>query len=145
MAPKKREGRGFTLIELIIVIVIIGILASISAPMMARQIQKAKLSEAVAAMGTIRTAERLYYTEYGIYVNVSGLQWAFDDILSNPLKGYVTGKALSGRYFNPISYRVSVTPTGYNIYCNANTALGCQTDANLIMNETGYISSDVPY
>ena len=57
--------KGFTLIELIIVVIIIGILAAIAAPMMAGNVQKARRSEAVAALGSIRTAARMYAAEHG--------------------------------------------------------------------------------
>lgn len=138
---KKRILRGFTLIELIIVIVIIGILASVGAPMMSSNIQRAKMSEAVAAMGGIRGAERAYYVENGRYVNVGPLSWE-DDIFSNPLNKYITAGDLSGRYFSPICYSVTVTDTGYNIYSNllVATEAGCQAQGNLIMNETGYLT-----
>ena len=59
--------RGFTLIELIIVIIIIGVLASIAAPMMQAITLKAKNSEAIAALGAIRTAVKEYRVEYGAY------------------------------------------------------------------------------
>jgi len=59
--------KGFTLIELMMVVIIVGILATISAPMMRGNMYKAKCSEAIAAIGSIRTAERTYYAEYNTY------------------------------------------------------------------------------
>ena len=58
---------GFTLIELIIVIVIIGILASIAAPMMGGVKARAICAEAVTTLGTLRTSLRQYYVEYNAY------------------------------------------------------------------------------
>ena len=59
--------KSFTLIELMIVVIIVGVLAAVAAPMMRKSIIRSKWTEAVAMVGTIRSAERVYYTEYGTY------------------------------------------------------------------------------
>ena len=60
--------KSFTLIELMIVVIIVGVLAAVAAPMMRRAVIRAKWAEAIAALGTIRVAERVYYTEYSTYL-----------------------------------------------------------------------------
>jgi len=62
-----RRG-GFTLIELMIVVAIIGILAAIAIPNFLRFQLKAKSSEGKTNLSAIRTAEESYYAEYGVYV-----------------------------------------------------------------------------
>jgi type IV pilus assembly protein PilA len=63
-----RRG-GFTLIELMIVVAIIGILAAIAIPNFLRFQLKAKSSEGKTNLAAIRTAEESYFAEYGVYIS----------------------------------------------------------------------------
>ena len=65
---QNRKG-GFTLIELMIVVAIIGILAAIAIPNFLRFQLKAKTSEGKTNLAAIRTAEVSYYSEFGDYVS----------------------------------------------------------------------------
>lgn len=59
--------KGFTLIELMIVVGIIGILVAIAAPNFARYQSKARQSEAKIALSAIYGAEKSFYSEYSAY------------------------------------------------------------------------------
>lgn len=61
----KSKPKGFTLIELMVVILIVGVLAAVSVPMMRGRIDRSKWTEANAAAGTIRTAVKIYFIETG--------------------------------------------------------------------------------
>lgn len=64
---------GFTLIELLVVIAVLGILAAIAIPRLSGVTDKARLSEAVSALGSLRTAQELYATENeGNYATTTG-------------------------------------------------------------------------
>lgn len=63
----KSNEKGFTLIELMIVVAIIGILAAIAIPNFLNYQCKAKQSEAKANLGTIRSMQEAYFAEYDEY------------------------------------------------------------------------------
>ena len=64
----RKSEKGFTLIELMIVVAIIGILAAIAIPNFIRFQLKAKSSEGKVNLAAIRTAEEGYMAEFGEYV-----------------------------------------------------------------------------
>ena len=68
MTLKRNQAKGFTLIELMIVVAIIGILAAIAIPNFLRFQLRSKTGEAKANLAAIRTSEEGYFAEYAIYV-----------------------------------------------------------------------------
>ncbi len=67
MKKMLKNKQGFTLIELMIVVAIIGILAAIAIPNFMNYQCKAKQSEAKSSLGSIRVAQEAYFAEYDTY------------------------------------------------------------------------------
>ncbi len=114
------KKKGFTLIELMVVILIVSILAAVAIPIMRGRIDAAKWSEGRAMMGTIGTALRAYYAEKGdagsepptltelgfatgdltgTYFSDSDFSWAnaaYNGLLDPPLTFTILGANTSG-------------------------------------------------
>jgi general secretion pathway protein G len=72
---KKIDGRGFTLIELMVVIVILGILAGLIIPRIMGRPEEAKQLKAKMQIESLETALKLYKLDNGMYPDTEqGLQ-----------------------------------------------------------------------
>ncbi len=60
---------GFTLLELLIVVIIVGILAGVALPQFNRMTRRARLAEGQNMVGSLATAEMLYYQEAATFTN----------------------------------------------------------------------------
>ena len=67
----RKKSKGFTLIELMIVVAIIAILAAIAIPQYRKFQLKAKTAEAKTNIGAIRTCEEAYAAEHDQYYKLS--------------------------------------------------------------------------
>jgi len=67
------KQKGFTLIELMIVVALIGILASIAYPSFLEQVRKSKRSDATGALEGFANAMERHFTANGSYLCAAGL------------------------------------------------------------------------
>ncbi len=67
MSNRPRQARGFTLIEMMIVVVIAGILASIALPSYFQYIQRSKIIEATTGLSNWRTRMEQYFLDNRAY------------------------------------------------------------------------------
>jgi len=62
--------KGFTLVELVIVIIIVGILSIVAVPIYKGYTDRAKESEGKALLGSINTAEKVYFAEHNNFFSI---------------------------------------------------------------------------
>ena len=119
MLQKIRNRKGFTLVELMIVVAIIGILAAIAIPNFLQFRLKAKTSEAKSNLGAIRSTEVAYFAEWDFYVgrqpmtpsgNRAGLTNKMSWIISTRFS--ILGFAPEGSVF----YDYALLSTANNLY-----------------------------
>jgi len=111
--------KGFTIIEILIVIVIVAILAAVAMPLFSGMVWKARLGEVLTVVDTIVNAERIYYGQNKAYTCV-----ATDQCLAG--NGSPTGSTdvqkllgisiSSNSYFTYLVYPSTTFPTAYNVY-----------------------------
>ena len=107
-----KSNRGFSLLELLIVVAIILIIATIAIPSLLRSRQAAQESSAVADVRTINTAEVTYLSSnQGNYGDITSLvsQGLLDNRFGSPVSGYQFAVTASGT-----DYTVTATPTSTN-------------------------------
>ena len=76
----KRVQQGFTLIELMIVIAIVGILAAVALPAYQDYTVRAKLSEGLARAGEAKTAVTEYYSSTGTFPTATNYTAVFTSV-----------------------------------------------------------------
>ena len=95
MSRKRLNGHGFTLIELMVVIVILGILAGLIIPRIMGRPEEARRMKARVQMESMETALRLYKLDNGVYPSTEqGLQ----ALIEAPAVGELSRKWRKGGY-----------------------------------------------
>ena len=95
---KKKMQQGFTLIELMIVVAIIGILAAVAIPAYQDYIARAQVSEAVSLVGSGKTSLAEYFADKGFWPTsasdvIMSTTGKYTDMISAPNTGTIAGTA----------------------------------------------------
>jgi prepilin-type N-terminal cleavage/methylation domain-containing protein len=112
---KNRLRRGFSLIELLIVIAIILIIAAIAVPKMNKQVMAAHEMAAIRMIGTIHQGETQYYSQFGRYAQNLAELGPPASGAAGPAAADIIPKGLSDGKASGFIFTVVGTPTGYSV------------------------------
>jgi len=104
---KKQLQQGFTLIELMIVVAIIGILAAIAIPAYQDYTIRAQVSEGLSLADGAKTAIAEYYTNYGKFPS------------SNASAGLADAASITGNYVSKVETKDGVITVTYGNKANS--------------------------
>ena len=131
-----KDKSGFTLIEMLVVVLIIGILAGIALPQYTLAVEKARSAEALMNLATIKREIQFYITAKGLPDKVI----SYDDFSSVELSGGEgwSDNVYSTKFFN---YGVAIGTDGGEIEIartrsNGNYEIYCTQDEQSFNNDT---------
>jgi len=118
MMNLQRRRRGFSLIELLIVIAIILIIITIALPRLSRARMYSQETAAIAAIRTIHTAQVQYYSQFGKYAASLTELGPPTSGAAGPAAADMIGNDLAGGIKSGYKFTVTGNPGGYVINAN---------------------------
>ncbi len=110
-----KNKKGFTLLELLIVIVVLGVIAGLMFPVLTTQIEKNRAQEALGVMGAVRNALTGYFQDNNTYVGAT-----LANIGYNPNVAAPGGQAPNFSYalggLGAAAYTITATPNPGGAY-----------------------------
>jgi type IV pilus assembly protein PilA len=128
LKPLMRQS-GFTLVELMVVVAIIGLLSAVAIPNFKKYQSKSKVSEAKLQLSAAYTAEQSFFSDFNLYHTCL------------PYMGFDPGQETANRYY-AIGFgtaTVTIDPSAYAAAVNSgldSTANGCPVSTSNVQGST---------
>lgn len=132
-----RNTKGFTLVELVIVIVIVGILSIVAVPIYRGYTRKAMASEGKSLLGSVQTSEKIYYAEYGSFYAPGATATDYNPILDVDSRANKYFKLYTVAGANATGYTVSTTGDASSGASGITLSLTGDNDGEVTTNESG--------
>jgi prepilin-type N-terminal cleavage/methylation domain-containing protein len=111
----RRRSRGFSLIEIMIVVAIILVIASIAIPKINQQRMAAHEMAAIRTLSTIHTAQTQYFSQFGKYAQTLLELGPPSSGQAGPSAADLISSDLASGTKSGYTFTVQSTPTGYTI------------------------------
>ena len=92
------DAKAFTLLELLVVVLIIGILAAVAVPQYQKAVEKSRMTEAVSLVRAIANANQVFFMANGRYATQYEME-LLDIEVPGSLTTALGGKRIKTKYF----------------------------------------------
>lgn len=133
-----RTRKGFTLVELAVVIVIIGVLAAFGVPKFLQSVEKSKATEAFNFWSSVQAAQERYIAQNGVYATWDGTGTSPLDIVLPTLQ-----------YFDPPTFTATQGSSGDSTWAGVLTRTSTSSSYGaykVAWTQDGFdkVNSDIP-
>jgi prepilin-type N-terminal cleavage/methylation domain-containing protein len=140
MLGRKMGSKGFTLIELIVVVIVIGVLATIAVPQYMSAVERAKGGKAKNALGLISRAEKMYKAQNDVYVVFAA---ASPGNANATLGTFIELTEVDND--SDWTYGVTSTDTSANFTATATRGAGTYKTKTITLTQSGVLGGTFPF
>ena len=132
---KLKRDDGFTLVELMVVVAIIGVLSAVAIPNFKKYQAKAKVSEAKLQLSSIYTAQTAFYSDFNLYHTCLSYM-GYDPSAEAPSRFYTTGFNAAAGYAASDNVYVSALNSGLS----SDATTGCPANLGSLNGRSHFLA-----